>query len=151
MTAATVQAQSGRKLSFTRVLLAGAIAIVVASVANALIGWLAVNLFGIGANFLPLANLPFTMILSAILLVLATVVFLVINAFASNPARVFNIVALVALLLSLIPDVMLLVNPGSFPPEMGTATLGAVIVLMVQHIVAYLAAVWAFTRWAPQA
>ena len=32
----------------------------------------------------------------------------------------------------------------------GTPTLGAVIILVVQHIAAYLITLWAFTRWAPQ-
>jgi hypothetical protein len=43
---------------------------------------------------------------------------------------------------------MLLINPTAM--HMGTPTFGAVLILVVQHIVAYLITVWAFTKWAQQ-
>jgi hypothetical protein len=43
---------------------------------------------------------------------------------------------------------MLLINPSALP--MGTPTLGAVILLILFHVVGYVIALWAFTRWAPQ-
>ena len=148
MTAATIQAKSARKLSFTRVLMAGAIAIVGSIVANLIIRWLGMLLLPVDPSFMPLNSFAPTILFTTIFLVLATVVFLVINAFAANPPRTFTIVATVALVLSLIPDSMFLINPSAMP--MGTPTLGALIILVAQHIAAYLITLWAFTRWAPQ-
>ncbi len=147
---ATIREQPpvNRKISFTRVLMAGAIAIVGSILANLLIRWLGMLLLPVDPSFLPVATFPPTILFTLIFLVIATIVFAVINAFTANPPRVFNIVALVALLLSLIPDVMLLINPALLP--MGTPTFGAVLILLLQHIAAYLITVWAFTRWAQQ-
>jgi hypothetical protein len=57
--------------------------------------------------------------------------------------RTFTIVAVIALLLSLVPDVMMLINPASalFPG----GTVGSVVVLMIQHVVAAVIAVWILT------
>ena len=146
MTAATVQTKSARKLSFSRVLLAGGIAIGGSIIANLIIRWLGLLVLPVDPSFMPLATWQPAVIFTVMFLVLATIVFLIINAFAANPARVFTIVATVALVLSLIPDVMLLINPAAMP--MGTPTLGAVTILIIQHIVSYLITLWAFTRWA---
>jgi hypothetical protein len=146
MTAASIQAKSGRKLSFSRVLLAGLIAIAGSIVVNLLIRWLGMLVLPVDASFMPLATWQPTVIFTTMFLVLATVVFLIINAFAANPTRVFTIVATVALVLSLIPDAMFLINPSAMP--MGTPTFGAVVILVLQHIGAYFVTLWAFTRWA---
>ena len=148
MTAASIQAKPTRKLSFTRVLAAGAIAIVGSIVANLIIRWVGMLLLPVDPSFMPLNTWQPTVLFTTMFLVLATVVFLVINAFAANPPRTFAIVATAALVLSLIPDSMFLINPSALP--MGTPTWGAVIILVVQHIAAYLITLWAFTRWATQ-
>lgn len=149
MTAATIQAKPDRKLPFSRVLVAGLIAIVAASVANVIVGWLGKLILPVDPSFAPLASWQPAVVLTSILLVLATIVFLVINAFATSPVRIFNIVALVALIISLIPDVLMLFSSEPLP-NLGTPTWGAAVILMVQHVVAYLITVWAFTRWAQQ-
>lgn len=147
MTAATVKpGAAGRKVSFSRALLAGGLTIVASVVANLLVRWIGMLVLPVDPSFMPLASWQPTVIFTTMFLVLATIVFLVINAFAANPPRVFNIVAFAALLLSLIPDLMLLINPSAMP--MGTPTPGAVLILMVQHVVAYAITVWAFTKWA---
>jgi carbon starvation protein CstA len=99
-------------------------------------------------SFMPLATWQPTVIFTTLFLVLATIVFLIINAFAANPSRVFTIVATIALVVSIIPDFMLLINPTGMP--VGTVTLGAVIILILMHVVGYVIALWAFTKWAPQ-
>jgi hypothetical protein len=76
------------------------------------------------------------------------VVYAIINAVSKNPARVFTIVATVALVLGFFPDVMLLVAPQNMP--MGTPTVPAVLVLVVMHFAAFAITLWAFLRWAPR-
>jgi hypothetical protein len=148
MTASAAKPLASHKIPFTRALMAGAIAIVGSVIANLVIRWIGMLILPVDPSFMPLATWQPTVIFTVMFLILATIVFLVINAFAANPPRVFNIVALVALILSLIPDVMLLINPSAMP--MGTPTFGAVLILILQHVAAYLITVWAFTRWAPQ-
>lgn len=148
MSTATIQVGSARKLSFTRVLLAGAIAIGASVVANLFVRWLGLLLLPVDPSFMPLSSWQPTVLFTTVFLVLATIVFLIINAFAANPPRVFTIVATVALVLSLIPDAMFLINPSAMP--MGTPTIGGVVILMIQHILAYLITLWAFTRWAQE-
>jgi hypothetical protein len=149
MTATSIKpAPAGRKIPFSRALMASGITIVASIVANLIVRWVGMLILPVDPSFMPLATWQPTVIFTTMFLVLATIVFLVINAFTANPPRVFNIVAFVALLLSLVPDFMLLINPTAMP--MGTPTFGAVLILVVQHIVAYLITVWAFTKWAQQ-
>ena len=149
MTAASIPTKSGRKLPFGRVLLAGVLAIAGSIVANLLIRWLGMLVLPVDPSFMPLATWQPAVIFTTLFLVLATIVFLIINAFAANPPRVFTIVATVALVVSLIPDAMFLINPSAMP--MGTPTWGAVVILVLQHIAAYFVTLWAFTRWAQEA
>jgi hypothetical protein len=149
MTAATVSpTTASKKVSFGRALMAGGIAIVLTIVANLLVRWIGMLILPVDPSFLPLATWQPAVIFTTLFLVVATIVFLAINAFTSNPPRVFKIVASVALIISLLPDLMFLINPTAMP--MGTPTLGAVIILIAMHIVGYLIAIWAFTRWAQQ-
>jgi hypothetical protein len=67
---------------------------------------------------------------------------------SKNPVRVFTIVAVIALVVGLIPDIMMLIAPGSTP--MGTPTVPAVLVLIVMHFAAFAITMWVFTRWAQQ-
>ncbi len=126
------------------------IAIVGSVVANLLVGWLGKLIFSVSPAFLPLTPPP-TIIFTTLYLVAATAVYAVINLFAANPPRVFNLVALVAVILSLIPNVLMLVNPSAMPLPVPaeSITFGAVLVLMIQHVVAYAITVWAFVKWAP--
>lgn len=137
------------KLPFSRVLAAGGIAIVGSVIANVIVYYLGVMLTQPPADFLPLDSPMRTVIFTVLNLVVATIVFAVINAFSKSPIRLFTIVAVVALLLGLIPDIMLLVNPAAM--AMGTPTFGAVLVLIVMHFVGFAITIWAFTRWAPKA
>ena len=150
MTAATIQTKSSRKLTLSRALLAGVLAIALSIVANLVIRWLGMLIVPVDAGFMPLSTWQPTAVITTLFLVVATIVFLVINAFAANPSRIFNIVALVALIVSLIPNVLMLFSSAPLP-NMGMPTPGAVVILMLQHVAAYAITVWAFTRWAPQA
>jgi hypothetical protein len=148
MSAATTPSSAPQKLTFKRILLAGLIAIVGASVANVIVGWIG-KLFVSAPGFMPL-EAPNTIFFTTLFLVGATLVYALINRFTSNPVRIFGIVSVVGLLITLLPDFLLLINPSGLPPEMGTPTFGAVMILIVQHFVGYAIAMWAFLRWAPQ-
>lgn len=140
--------QPSARLSTQRVLQAGGIAIVGSVIANLIVYWIGRRLTQPPANFQPLASPVPTMIYTVLFLIIATGVYAWINAKASDPVRMWTIVAIVALILSLIPDVLLLINPGILP--IGTPNVPTVLVLMVMHVVAYGITMWAFTKWAHQ-
>lgn len=136
------------KLPFSRVLAAGGIAIVGSVIANLVVYFVGRMLVNPPADFQPLASPMPTIIFTTLFLVVATAIFAMINAWSSNRARVFTIVAVIALIVGFIPDIMLIVSPESSP--MGTPTLGAVLVLIVMHFVAFAITMWSFLTWAPR-
>jgi hypothetical protein len=141
-------AAPSQKLPISRIAMAGGIAIVASVIVNVVIWWLGTMLVNPPADFTPLASPLPTVIFTTFSLVAATVVYAIINAVSKNPARVFTIVATVALVLGFFPDVMLLVAPQNMP--MGTPTVPAVLVLVVMHFAAFAITLWAFLRWAPR-
>lgn len=136
------------KLPLSRVLMAGGVAIIGSVIANLVVYWLGGMLAQPNPDFQPLASPIPTVIFTTGFLVMATIVYAIINAFASNPVRIWTIVAWIALLVGLIPDIMMIVDPASFP--MGTPTVSSAIVLIVMHFVAFAITMWAFTKWAHQ-
>lgn len=136
------------QLPLSRVLLAGLVAIVGSVVANLLIYWLGVMLVQPNPDFQPLATPIPTILFTTVFLVLATAVYAAINAFTRNPVRVWTIVAWIALIVGLIPDILMIVDPASFP--MGTPTVASALLLIVMHLVAFAITMWAFTKWAHQ-
>ncbi len=136
------------KLPFSRVLAAGGIAIVGSVIANLVVYFIGRMVVNPPADFLPLASPMPTIIFTTLFLVVATAVFAMINAWSSNRARVFTIVAVIALVLGFIPDIMLIVSPETSP--MGTPTVSAVLVLIVMHFVAFAITMWSFLTWAPR-
>lgn len=147
-TTSTTTPPASGKLPFSRVLAAGGIAIVGSVIANLVVYYLGRMIVNPPADFQPLASPMPTIIFTTLFLVVATAVFAMINAWSSNRARVFTIVAVIALVLGFIPDIMLIVSPESSP--MGTPTLGAVLVLIVMHFVAFAITMWSFLTWAPR-
>lgn len=113
----------------------GVVAVAVAVVVNVLIRTIAVSLLGIGEGFLPLGVGP-TVFFTVAGMVGAVVVFGLILRFAGRPVRLFRRVALAVLLVSLVPDVLVLFS-GSMP---GT-TVAAVGTLMVEHVASWAVAV----------
>lgn len=136
------------QLPLSRVLLAGLVAIAGSVVANLLIYWLGVMLVQPNPDFQPLATPIPTILFTTVFLVLATAVYAAINAFTRNPVRVWTIVAWIALIVGLIPDILMIVDPASFP--MGTPTVASALLLIVMHLVAFAITMWAFTKWAHQ-
>lgn len=140
--------QPSAKLSTSRLMQAGGVAIVGSVIANLIVYWIGKMLAQPPADFQPLASPAPTILFTALFLAIATGVYALINAKAADPVRVWTIVASVALVLSLIPNLMLLVNPSALP--VGTPTAASVFVLIVMHFVAYGVAMWAFVKWAHQ-
>ncbi len=141
-------AATSQKLPLSRIALAGVIAIVASVEVNVIIWWRGSMLVSPPADFMPLAGPGPTIIFTTFFLVSATIVYAIINAVSKNPVRVFTIVAVIALVVGLIPDIMMLIAPGSMP--MGTPTVPAVLVLILMHFAAFAITMWVFTRWAPQ-
>lgn len=118
----------------------GALAIVIATALNVLIGYLAVRLLDISRMFSPLDGygtiVPFTVVGVAA----ATVVYALLMRYSRNPMRVFVRVAGAALVLSFVPDISLIVfsAPGATPLSVG--------VLMLMHVAAFLVSVGMLTQ-----
>src|SRR4051812_20315523 len=99
----------------------GALAIGASVVANLIIRIIFVNLLGIGSEFPPLGWGP-PVVFTIMGVLGAVIVFALIARFSKRPIRLFRIIALVVLVLSLLPDIGLL-NSNTMP---GTS-LGTVI------------------------
>lgn len=129
----------GEEVSLLRILWVGLFAVVVAATANALVSVIAVALFDVSPGFLPLrvgADVSFTVIG----VVGAVVVFALVARFSRRPVWLFRRVALGALVISLVPDLLVL-YANLFP---GT-TVAAVVSLMVMHVVAWAVSVGTLT------
>ena len=91
----------------------------------------------------PLAIAGPTVFFTVVFVPLGVLVFTTVRRFASHPTRLFRIIAVGALLLSRMPDLLLLTEGASaaFPGANGAA----VGVLMCQHVVAAAVVVWMLT------
>jgi hypothetical protein len=109
-------------------------AIIVASlVVNAVIRALTQALFSIPDYFTPISS-PSFIGLTVALVIAALVVFVIVARFSKRPYRTYLIIAIIALLISYIPDVMFLL--GGYPlPNGEIATVPAVgpLSLMLMH------------------
>ncbi|MBI3244317.1 MAG: hypothetical protein HYZ49_18720 [Chloroflexi bacterium] len=134
---------SSPKVALGKLLWVGPLAIVGSVVANVFVRFVAVAVLNPPAEFLPL-NIAQPIVLTVVGVVLAIVAFALVARFARNPIRTYQIVAAVALVVSLAPDVLLLANAGSAPfPGVNVGTVGA---LMLMHGVAWAICVAMFTN-----
>jgi predicted membrane channel-forming protein YqfA (hemolysin III family) len=121
-----------------RLLQAGLLTIVAAVVANLVVRLLVGALTPIDPAFLPLgfgAITAFTVLGVA----LGAVVYALIARRAANPARTFTVVAVVALVVSILPNLALMANPAAAPMPGGTAAYYGLLILF--HIVAGVVAI----------
>jgi hypothetical protein len=118
---------------------AGPLAVVSSIAAVLVVRVVGVAVIEVAPEFQPLSwGAP--IVFTAILVTAAVFVFAAVARAAANPIRLFRRIALVALAVSMIPDLLL---PGSGPG----ATWPAVIILMVMHVVAWFVTVEVLTRW----
>ena len=139
MTAVSGGEVAGGGVSLGRLARVGGLAVAFAIVVNVLIRTVAVSVLGLGEGFLPLGVGP-TVFFTVVGMAGAVVVFGLVVRFAKRPVRVFRRVALVVLLVSLVPDLLLLFS-GSMP---GT-TVAGVFTLMVEHVASWAIAVGVLT------
>ena len=130
------------RIAVNRLLWVGPLTILAAIVANVIIQQIAVVVLNPDPAFLPLTLLP-PIIFTVVGVLGAVIVYALIGRFSRQPVRLFRRVALVALVVSFIPDILMLVtgfNPGT--------TAANVAVLILMHVVAWGIAVGMLTRLA---
>ncbi len=135
MTAVSGGGVEGGGVSPGRLARVGVATVAVAVLVNVVIRTVAVSVLGIGEGFEPLGLGP-TVFFTTVGIAGAVVVFGLMLRFAKRPVRLFRRVALAVLLVSLVPDVLMLFS-GSMP---GT-TVAGVITLMVEHVASWAVAV----------
>lgn len=139
----TNSASGSTKLSNRQVLTNTGLAIL-ASVAANLVTLFALDLFiDFPAGFLPLTPLPIILFTSLFIAIGGGVLWLM-NRWIANPLPAFRVVAIVALLLSIIPNIASMINPASFP--MPGATSEGFGILIVFHFVAGIVATILLSR-----
>lgn len=128
------------RVDFGLLLWAGPLAIVLAAVANVFVQAVAVPPSGISPEFGPLSGFLWLLTLCTVIGVSGAVIFFALIArFSRRPVGLFGRISLVVLLLSFLPDVVLLVTnamPGTSPAAAGAPMFG--------HVVA-----WAISVYAP--
>ena len=122
---ATVRSASG---SIWR---AALIALVASLVANHIIRLLALALLSPDQGFMALTSFGPVTVFTIFGVAGATAVYALLRRFTANPNRIFTIVAVVVLLVSLIPDIMLAITPAMPLPTATPATMTA---LALMHI-----------------
>ncbi|MEK7325617.1 MAG: DUF6069 family protein [Chloroflexota bacterium] len=134
---------SSQKVALGKLLWVGPLAIVASVAANLVLRFIAVAALNPPAEFMPL-TVAQPGVLTVVGVALAVVVFAIVSRFARNPLRAYQIVAAVALLVSFVPDILLLVNANSAPfPGVNLGTIGA---LMLMHVAAWAITVTMLTR-----
>lgn len=127
-----------------RSLLTHAVLAIVAAIAgNVVVWWLATTLFDIPDAFPPLAGPGPAVIFTLVGMIGAVIAWRIILGFSSTPDRTFRRTAVVVLLLSFVPDLLLLTE-GAAEAVPGV-TISGVLTLMVMHVVAAAAAVYFLT------
>jgi hypothetical protein len=140
MAVAAPPAESTARPVLSRLLWVGPLTILVAVLANVVLQQLAVAVLRPDPAFMPL-TLPPPIIFTVVGVLGAVIVYALIARFARNPNPLFRRVALVTLVVSLVPDILMLItgfNPGT--------TLGNVLVLMLMHVVTWAISVEMLTR-----
>jgi len=126
----------GTHIPLSRIFIAGLLAIIASSLANTVVRFITVMLFSIDPVFGPL-QLMTPIVFTVIGVLGGVIVFAILSRTVQRPMRVFQIVALVVLLVSLIPNILLFFANSMLIPGL---TVPGIIALIVMHFVA-----WAIT------
>jgi hypothetical protein len=138
---ASMSISTPSKVSFSKLLWVGPLAIVVSIIVNVIIRFIAVALLNPPPEFTPL-SVTMPIVFTLIGGVLAVIAFAIVAKLAKNPIRTYRIVATVALIVSFIPDIGILAS-APFP---GT-NVGTVGALMVMHVATGVIMVYGLTRF----
>jgi Family of unknown function (DUF6069) len=141
--ASSVPGFQGVHVSFNRIIPVGALTIVLAVIANLVVQAIGRRVVDISPAFEPLASAQPIIIFTAIGVGVGVAVFALIVRRSPRPLTLFRSVATAALIVSLIPDLLLI--PGVIPSP--GVSVGAVVILLVMHVVAYLITVGVLTTF----
>ena len=130
-----------------RLWLSGLTALVTAVVANVALWWVSNAALPIPPEFPPLIGPAPTIFFTTIGVIGGVATFALIRGFGDHPVRLFRRVAAGALVLSLVPDIWL--GTDGAAAQFPGASVTAVVVLMVMHVVAAAIVVWAMTGTGP--
>ena len=112
--------------------------------ANLVLRAAALAVFDVPSEFEPLATAGPTVFLTLVGVAAGLVVALIVERRSEHPVPLYQRIVLVALLLSLVPDLWMLTEGGgeAFPGATGPA----VVTLMVQHVAAAAVVLWSVTN-----
>ncbi len=129
------------RIVISRVWLAGGAAFVLSLIANAIVRIVVKAVFPISHLFVALQEWQGIIFLTFVGVLGATIVFAILARLTKHAIKVFRGLALIILLLSFIPNVLMLTTngPGATVPAVGS--------LMVMHIVTAAITVWLLTTW----
>lgn len=136
MQATSSPAQPAERVALGRLWWAGPLVIAAAIAATTVIRLVAVAVLQPDPAFMPLTPMN-PIVLTFVGVLAAVIVFAVVARFARRPITAFKRIALIALIVSLVPDLLMLAtgfNPGT--------TLANVLVLMLMHVVAWAISVY---------
>ena len=142
---ASTAALRADQIAFGKLLWVGPLAVAASVIANVLLRFIAVAAFNPPAEFMPL-SIGMPVFFTLVGCTLAVVVFALVGRFARQPIRTYQIIAVVALAISLVPDILLLATAEASP--FPGATPGTVGSLMVMHVAAWAITVTLLTRFA---
>ena len=109
-------------------------ALVWADLANAAVWWMGVSVLSVPPEFPPLAGVGPTIFFTSMGAAGAVGVYAVLRRISDRPAILFRRIAGIVLLLSFIPDLLLLTGGGR--EAVPGVTVPGVILLMIMHVVA---------------
>ncbi|MFO7169052.1 MAG: DUF6069 family protein [Chloroflexota bacterium] len=133
---------AGERVAFNKLLWVGPLAIIASIVANLIIQQIAAAVLRPDPAFLPLTPPP-TIAFTFFGVLGAVLVYALVGRFARQPIALFRRIALVVLLISFIPDILMLItgfNPGTTPANVAA--------LMLMHVVAWAISVRLLTTMA---
>jgi hypothetical protein len=125
-----------REVDSSRIWLGGLVTLVLAVIGNLILLWIANLLLTIPPEFDPLGPLRISIFTVAFVLG-GIILYAILAAKVEHPIRTYQRVAWIFLFVSFIPDIAML-----FVDFMPGATLTAVVVLMLTHVVAGLIAIY---------
>lgn len=130
--------EASRSLSWGRFALIGLATVVAAVLANVLVYFIGSAVVGYDPQFIVLANVSATILFTVVPAIVAVLLYAILLRFSSNPERIFTILAVVVLIISLIPDL-------AYIPSVPGASSGQTAILMLMHVVAAGVIVWMLT------
>jgi hypothetical protein len=131
---------SSSPVQLRRLLWVGPLTIVAAIVAVQIVRFIILMLLPEAKNAMQLSMLGISIVFTAVLVLGAVIVFALVARFAANPIKLYQRIALIVLIISFIPDILLARSsmPGASWPN--------TIALMILHVVAWAVTVWMVTN-----